>query len=143
MKKLFAILVVFIGIAVSCYKPPACEVNNWGDITFYDNGPSWVWDGCYIKVDWANGSYNSALFYGSKSYYEKPAGRADVYMEWEDADNYYWNFGYINVIECGDVDAYCTWSKKKSASIEFVVSKSGSVEKSQVTSIEDFRESIK
>jgi len=128
-----------------CYTPPDCEVYHWGDVTFHDNGPSWVWDGCYIEVDWADGSYNSALFYGTKSYYDKSAGRADVYMEWEDADNYYWNYGYITVIQCGDVDAYCTWSKKKSAEVNpvFVIEKNGQISKSEITSIEDFRKNLK
>ena len=149
MKKIlrkFALALAVIGAAVltGCETTPPCELNRTGDVTFHDNGPSWVWDGCYIEVDWADGSYNSALFYGSKSYYDVAAGRADVYMEWEDAEAYYWNFGYINVIQCSKVDAYCTWSKKKSAVVsEFVIEKSGQVLKSEVTSREEFRETIK
>jgi len=144
MKKLLVALTLIFGLFLTgCYQPPDCEVYSWGDVTFYDNGPSWVWDGVYIEVDWADGGYNSGVFYTSKSYYDKAAGRADVYMEWEDADSYYWNYGYINVVQCGQVNAYLAWSKKKSASIEFVIKESGSVLKSDITSMEEFRKTIK
>jgi len=144
MKKIIALLVITFGLFLAgCYNPPDCEVYNEGDVTFHDNGPSWVWDGCYIEVDWNNGASNSGTFYNTKSYYDKGAGRADVYMEWEDADAYYWDYGYITLIQCGHVDAYLSWSKKKSADVsDFNSVNKGSVLKSEVSSIEEFRESI-
>ena len=148
MKKIllkFALALALIGAMVtfSCEKIEPCESNRTGDVTFHDNAPSYVWDGCYIEVDWYNGSYNSGTFYGTKSYYDKAAGRADVYMEWEDANYYYYDTGYINVIQCGHVDGYL-WSKKKSAVVsEFMVERSGQILKSEVISIEEFRKNIK
>lgn len=145
MKKNITILLIIFGLFLTgCYTTPDCELYNEGDVTFHDNGPSWVWDGCYIKVDWSDGSSNSGTFRNSKSYYDKGAGRANVYMEWEDADAYYNNSGYINLIQCGHVDAYLSWSKKKSAvASDFIIERSGMVLKSEVTSIEEFRKSIK
>lgn len=141
----FAVVLAFIGaiFMTACYTPPECETYNQGDVTFHDNGPSWVWNGCYIEVDWSNGSYNTGTFYDTKNYYDKSAGRADVYMEWEDDDAYYWTYGYITVIQCGHVDAYCTWDSKKSAVIsDFTTERNGKVQKSEIDSIEEFRESI-
>jgi uncharacterized protein YraI len=125
----------------SCEDPiPDCELYNFGDVTFYDNGPSWVWDGCYIEVDWADGESNSGTFYDKTSYFGKSAGRADVYMEWEDNENYYWSYGYITLIKCGHVDAYCTWNNKKSATeYEFIIKKSGIVLKTENTPIDELR----
>lgn len=145
MKKIITLLLITFGLFLTgCYTPPDCEVYNEGDVTFHDNGPSWVWDGCYIEVDWYDGASNSGTFYGTKSYYDKAAGRADVYMEWEDADAYYWDYGYITVIQCSLVDAYCNWGKKKSAVVSaFVLERSGQILKSEVVSREDFRKSIK
>jgi len=146
MKKFLMYLTVIVFsmfVFTSCVKPPECETYNTGDVIFHDNGPSWAWDGCYIEVDWNDGSYNSVTFYNTKSYYDKAAGRAEVYMEWEDADNYYWNYGYINLIQCGTVDAYCNWSKKKSTEVSgFIIEKSGSVLKTDITSKEEFRKTI-
>lgn len=146
MKKLFLTLFITLIIGTTgCYDPPECEIYHTGDVTFIDNGPSWAWDGCYIEVDWANGTYNSGVFYSSKTYYDKAAGRADVYMEWEDADFFYWDYGYINLIECSHVDAYCTWSGKKSVTIEenlFVSENNGKILKKDVNIIE-FRKTIK
>jgi len=140
-----AIIISLIIGTTGCYDPPDCEVYHTGDVTFYDRGPSWAWDGCYIEVDWANGAYNSTTFYSSKTYYDKAAGRADVYMEWEDADFFYWDYGYINLIECSHVDAYCTWSGKKSATIEsaIIIENSGKVLKKDINSIEEYRKTIK
>lgn len=145
MKKIIALLLITFGLFLTgCYVPPDCEVYDEGDVTFHDNGPSWVWNGCYIEVDWSDGGYNSGLFYGTKSYYDKSAGRADIYMEWEDADKYYWDYGYMTVIQCSKVDAYCTWGKKKSAVVStFVLKRSGQILKSEVISREDFRKTIK
>ena len=145
MKKFITLLIFGFGLFLaSCVVTPDCELYSEGDVTFHDNGPSWVWDGCYIEVDWSDGGSNSATFYGTKSYYDKSAGRADVYMEWEDADSYYWDYGYITVVQCSLVDAYCNWSKKKSAVVsEFVSIQRGWISKSIVTSKEHLRESIK
>lgn len=143
---ILAMLAIFTGIVTfqSCSKPPPCETNNTGDVTFYDNGPSYVWDGCYLEIDWANGSYSSGTFYTSKTYSDKSAGSADVYMEWEDADAYYWSYGYITLIQCSSVNAYCTWSKKKSAIVsDFISVEDGQISKNQVNSIEEFRLTIK
>ena len=129
---------------IGCHKPPACEVNNWGDITFYDDGPEWVWDGCYIEVDWPDGSESSTLFYDSKSYYDKRVGVADLYMEWEDDDSYYWSEGYITLYACTLVDAYCTWSDKKSAVVSsFTIVNKGKILKSDISSIEEYRKTLK
>lgn len=127
MKKSILLFLITFGLLLfGCYNPPDCEVYNEGDVTFHDNGPSWVWDGCYIEVSWADGSYNNVTFYGNKTFYNKPAGNAYVYMQWEDDIKYYWNYGYVNVIQCEKVDSYCTWNKKKSKTIsEFILTKSG------------------
>jgi hypothetical protein len=141
---LFVFVLVGASLMTACHHPPTCEVNNWGDITFHDDGPSWVWDGCYIEVDWADGTYNTVTFYGTKSYYDKAAGVADLYMEWEDDDSYYWSYGYITLYECSVVDAYCTWSEKKSATVSsFTLVKKGQVFKSNVSSIEEYRKILK
>lgn len=145
MKNFIRLLIIIFGLFLAgCHPPPDCEVYDEGDVTFHDDGPSWVWDGCYIEVDWSDGGSNSVLFYGTKSYYDKSAGRADVYMEWEDADSYYWDYGHITVIQCGLVDAYCVWTEKKSAVVSgFVIERSGQILKSEVASREDFRKGIK
>jgi len=146
-KYLFIFLFSIIGFSLfnSCTPPPDCEVYNEGNVIFYDDGPSWTWDGCYIEVDWTDGSYNTGLFYGSRTYYDKSVGRADVYMEWEDADGWYWNNGHIDLIQCQTVNAYCRWSRKKSAIVNpiFIIEEYGSVKKSDITSIEEYRKKIK
>lgn len=140
------ILSVIIG-NTGCKTTPDCELYHTGDVTFHDNGPDWAWDGCYIEVDWENGSYTSTVFYNSKTYIDKPAGRADVYMEWEDADYYYYSNGYIDLIECSHVDAYCSWSGKKSETLNnedlFIIEDVGQILKKNIESIEEFRNNIK
>ena len=145
LKKLILVVALIVAtLTMGCEKTPECELNNTGDVTFIDDGPSYAWDGCYIEVDWANGSYTSVTFYNSKSYYDKPAGRADVYMEWEDATAYYYSYGYITLQQCSHVDAYCTWSKKKSAEVSsFTLVRDGQVLKSEVSSIEEYRKTLK
>jgi hypothetical protein len=146
LKKLsFVVILSFLFIFIGCHKTPDCEFYNLGDITFHDDGPTWVWDGCYIEVDWPDGSYTSTLFYGTKSYYNKPAGVIDLYMEWEDDEYYYWSEGYVTLYECLHTDAYCTWSEKKSAEInsEFRVERKGQISKKEISSIEEFRKTIK
>jgi len=136
-------IIISVIIGTTGCLTPDCELYHTGDVTFHDNGPSWAWDGCYIEVDWANGSYSSGVFYNTKSYYDKAAGRADVYMEWEDATYYYWDYGYINLIECSHVDAYCKWTGKSIDTGYLVIENSGQILKKEIESIENFRKNIK
>ena len=120
---------------------PDCETYNEGDVRFRNNAPASMWDGCYLEVDWSDGSYNTADFLVLKTYYDKPAGSAFVYAEWEDYSFYYYASGYCTLVACSTVDVYLwNYYKKSTSTSEFVT---GKRLKSDFDSREDFRNSIK
>lgn len=144
LKVFFAsLLMIAIFGLFSCEKKKPCEQNNTGDVTFWNNGPSWTWPEMYIEVDWSDGSFDEAIFSDYVEFNDVPVGRADVYCTWEDADYYYYDGGYINIEQCQMVEGYLTLGKKSVATGEYTSTKQGQANKKDFSSRKDFIESLK
>lgn len=98
----------FIALGIVLFngcRTPDCEIYQTGDVTFYEIRPGWpVWEGCYLKVIWEDGTGDSGIFNDAVTYTDKPAGTAYFNMIWEDDNYYYLGLGSVTIIECEHVE---------------------------------------
>ena len=124
-------------------KKEPCEEHNTGGVVFWNYGPSWTWPEMYIDIYWADGSSDGSYLTTSVEFYNEPAGRADVDCVWEDADNYYYDSGYVTLKQCQMVEANLTLGKKSVATGEYTSTKQGQANKKDFGSRNEFIQSLK
>ena len=144
LKLFFASLLTIAIIGVfSCQKPKACETNHTGGLVLWNYGPSYAWPTMGVEVDWADGTFSTVTFNLSYTWYDIPAGNADVYCTWEDANYYYYSSGYINVIQCQMNEGNCTYSAAKGSASTYNVTNVGQSKKTDFGSMNEFIQSLK
>ena len=110
--KLFFIFIIFLLSFYSCEKELSfCEEHHTGDVMLYNDETI---SPCYAEITWSNGAQTNISIPSYIFFENVQAGRALIFMQWEDPDFYYTADGYIDILQCATVNGYLYFGKKSS-----------------------------